>query len=271
MQEFAVACGSATIRGTETGSGPPVVFVHAGVADRRSWFDVMKLVTDAGMRCVAYDQRGYGDTESVDEPFSHRADLAAVLDDRGVESCVLIGASRGGQIALDFMLASPSRVVALMLVGSAPGDAPFPPPDDAVTELSHAVEAAEEDGDLSKVNELEARIWLDGPLAPEARVGSPLRELFLDMNGRALAATPAGEAAPFAGTWDELPSLQLPVSIVVGNLDLPGLVAAAKATAERIPEAEFRILPDTAHLPMLEHPSVIAQEVSALVARVSNS
>jgi pimeloyl-ACP methyl ester carboxylesterase len=112
-----------------------------------------------------------------------------------------------------------------------------------------------------------ARVWLDGPLAPPQRVRSPLRELFLDMNGRALAATSCGTAAPFESAWDSLPSLRLPVSIVVGDLDMPGLVAAAKATAERIPNAEFQILSDTAHLPMLEQPSVIAQEVLDLAAR----
>lgn len=267
MHDFEVSCGAATIRGSESGSGPAVVFVHAGVADRRSWFDVMELVADRGMRCIAYDQRGYGDTESGDEPFSHREDLAAVLDDRAVESGVLVGASRGGQIALDLTLAMPNRVIALMLVGSAPGDAPFPPPLDVVTELSRAVEEAEENGDLATVNEIEARVWLDGPLAPPQRVGSPIRDLFLDMNGRAMASTFGGTAAPFDPTWDSLPSIRQPVSIVVGALDMPGLVAAATAAAERIPTAEFRILPDTAHLPMLEQPAVIAQDVLDLVAR----
>lgn len=267
MDDFAVAFGAATIRGSESGSGPEVVFLHAGVADRRSWFDVMELVANAGMRCIAYDQRGYGDTESADEPFSHREDLAAVLNARSVETAALVGASRGGQIALDFTVATPGRVDALMLVGSAPSDAPFPAPPDVVTELSRAIEEAEEKGDLATVNELEARAWLDGPLARPQRVGSPLRDLFLDMNGRALAATSYGTAAPFDPAWDALPSLLLPASIVVGDLDMPGLLAAATATAERLPNAELRILPDTAHLPMLEQPSVIAREVLDLVAR----
>ena len=88
--------------------------------------------------------------------------------------------------------------------------------------------------------------------APPYRVASPLRDLFLDMNGRALDASPCGTAAPFDAAWDLLPTLRLPVSIVVGELDMPGLVSAATSTAERAPNAKFRILPETAHLPMLE-------------------
>lgn len=228
----------------------------------------MKLLTDGGVRCVAYDQRGYGDTESADEPYSHRDDLAAVLDDRGIDRAVLVGASRGGQVALDLALAMPTRVAALMLVGSAPSDAPFPSPPDDISELFRAIEEAEENGDLASVNDLEARVWLDGALAPPQRVGSPLRELFLDMNGRALAGDSSGTAAPFDPTWNSLPAVDVPVSILVGDLDIPGLAVAAKATAERIPKARFRILPDTAHLPMLEQPSVIAEEVAALVALI---
>src|SRR5436305_13714902 len=117
MHEFSVAAGRATIRGNESGTGAAVVFVHAGVADRRSWFDVMSRLTDSDMRCIAYDQRGYGDTESPNQPFSHRDDLTAVFDDRCIESAVLIGASRGGQIALACLPAAPDRVSALMLVG----------------------------------------------------------------------------------------------------------------------------------------------------------
>ena len=264
MREFAVARGAATLRASELGDGPAAVFLHAGVADRRSWFGVMEIVADTGVRCIAYDQRGYGDTESPDEQFSHRDDLAAVLDDREVDRAVVIGASRGGQIALDFTLASPDRVSALMLVGSAPNDAPFPAPPDAVRALSEAIEQADDAGDLQKVNELEAQAWLDGPLAKPERVGSPLRDLFLDMTGRALGSAFSGEAVPFAPTWDRLPAMARPVSILVGDLDMPGLMAAAEATAQHIPKARFRILPETAHLPMLEQPAVVAEEVIAL-------
>jgi pimeloyl-ACP methyl ester carboxylesterase len=154
-----------------------------------------------------------------------------------------------------------------MLVGSAPSDAPFPPPNDVVTELARAIERAEEAGNVTKVNELEARLWLDGPLAPASRVGSPLRDLFLDMNGRALTAPPCGTPTPFGPTWEALAELQLPVSVVIGSLDVPGLVSAAKATAERAPTAELRLVADAAHLPMLEQPSVIAEAVLALAAR----
>jgi len=47
-------------------------------------------------------------------------------------------------------------------------------------------------------------MWLDGPSAAEGRVGGPARELFLDMNGRALRAPDPGEQAEIAAFVDAL-------------------------------------------------------------------
>lgn len=63
-----------------------------------------------GSRCVSYDRRGFGDTSGPAEAFSHVDDLVAVLDDRDIESAVLVGNSQGGRVAIDMALAHPERV-----------------------------------------------------------------------------------------------------------------------------------------------------------------
>jgi hypothetical protein len=57
-------------------------------------------------------------------------------------------------------------------------------------------EAAEQAADFDALDDLEARLWLDGPTAPEGRVGGDLRALFLEMNGRALRAAHPGDPRP---------------------------------------------------------------------------
>ena len=66
---------------TDIGQGRAVTFLHAGVADRRSWGAVMDIVATS-YRAIAYDQRGYGETVYESEPYSHTSDLMAVLDAR---------------------------------------------------------------------------------------------------------------------------------------------------------------------------------------------
>ena len=67
----------------DAGSGPPIVLLHAGVADMTSWDDLVPRLVDAGYRAVRYDGRGFGASVTDDVAFSNRADVLAVLDARG--------------------------------------------------------------------------------------------------------------------------------------------------------------------------------------------
>ena len=81
-----------------------------------------------------------------------------------------------------------------MLVGPGVAGAPqAAPAEGAIARLESEIEVAELAGDLERLNRLEAHAWLDGPACAEGRVGGPLRQLFLDMNDRALRSAPAGD------------------------------------------------------------------------------
>src|SRR4029453_6485208 len=98
--------GLAQIAFAVKGTGDPVVFLHAGVADRRMWREQRDAVAER--RCaIAYDRRGFGETLHADEPYSHVADLFAVLDALAPsQPAVLVGSSQGGRIAIDATLAA---------------------------------------------------------------------------------------------------------------------------------------------------------------------
>ena len=55
------------------------MFLHAGVCDRRMWLDQLDALSNDRL-AVAYDRRGFGETTSPDEPFSHVGDLLGVMD-----------------------------------------------------------------------------------------------------------------------------------------------------------------------------------------------
>lgn len=241
----------------ETGQGTPVLLLHAGVADLRMWEAQMDALAAQGYRAIAYDRRGFGDTVCDPQaPFSHVGDLAALLDALGLEKVLLIGCSQGGRIAIDFALALPQRVSALMLVANAVSGGPPLEMPEALRDLYARLEALDAAGDLEAINRFEARIWLDGPLGEEGRVAGAARELFLDMNGRALAHADceAEEAPPPA--WPRLEELVMPVSIVTGALDWPGPNARNRDMAHRIQNARHFEMAGVAHLLSLEAPEV---------------
>ncbi len=154
------ASGSAQLALDVCGAGPPVLLLHAGVTDRRSWGPLVDAL-DGSARTLAYDRRGFGTTTYEPEPHSQLDDACAVLDAAGVDRAVLVGASNGGKHAIDLALHRPERVAALVLIGTAvrgavevPEDG-FPP---AVQDLVAAYEAAEEGEDLEELNRIEAHV-----------------------------------------------------------------------------------------------------------------
>jgi pimeloyl-ACP methyl ester carboxylesterase len=58
----------------ERGTGPAVLFVHGGLGDQRLW-EPQAHALAARFRCVRYDLRFYGRSESPGMEFSSIADL----------------------------------------------------------------------------------------------------------------------------------------------------------------------------------------------------
>lgn len=241
------------VHGNPSPTGAPdVLLVHAAVADRRAWGPLLDAVT-ADRQYVAYDARGFGESTYEPEPFDRAADALAVMDAAGLDRAVLIGNSIGGRTAIDVALDHPDRVTSLVLIGAAIGGAPQQeddPPE--VTAICDEMEAAEAADDLETLNRLEARFWLDGVPAPEGRVTGPARDLFLDMNGVALAAPDTGEEDRSSTAWDRLEEIAVPTFVLVGALDLGEFQDLNAQAAARIPGARYVRLDGVAHLPVLE-------------------
>jgi len=268
-EPLVVSVGRAQLAGVRLGAGghPSLVFLHAGICDHRSWHGVLdELAPD--MDVVAYDRRGFGRTTCVAEAHDQVADLVAVLDACGLERVVLVGNSMGGGIALDAALAHPERVSALVLVAPAVSGAPATESADLTPEelaIWDILEAADAAGDHQALNQGEIRIWLDGPLAPEGRVGGETRVLALDMNAIALAAELPGHEPTVTDAWSQLGRLDCPVLVVVGDLDLAHLQARCRLLETMIERATLAVMPGTAHLPALEQPGPFADLVRRFV------
>jgi pimeloyl-ACP methyl ester carboxylesterase len=253
-------------------SGCDVVMVHAGVTDRRSWSLTEQRLAPRH-RCVAFDARQFGETTyDRQDGWSSVDDTIAVMDDVGIDRAVLVASSMGGATAIDVALEHPDRVSALALIGTAIHGAPYPDStDEPEVSLVTQAEAAEEAGDHEEQNRLEAWIWLDGPTAPEGRVGGPLRDLFLEMNRRALHADDPGDLAPRIDAWSRLSEIDVPVLLLTGRLDVSDMKAIDEQAASVIPNARLVWLDGTAHLPHFEGHDACLSEISAFVDTVAAS
>jgi pimeloyl-ACP methyl ester carboxylesterase len=262
------ASGSAQLAYDCTGAeqGADVLLIHAGVNDRRSWHHVVERLSPRH-RCVAFDMRGYGDTVfQPEEGWSPVDDTLSVLDAAGVERAVIVACSMGGQTAVDFALAHPERVAGLVLIGAAIRGAPYPELESGPSvELERRMEEADAAGDLDEVGRLDAWMWLDGPGAEEGRVSGPARELFLDMNGRALRAPDPGEQAELPDAWPRLGEIGVRTLVMVGELDVEEILVVDEVAASLIPDARLLHLKGVAHVPHLEGDPTTLDEISRFV------
>jgi pimeloyl-ACP methyl ester carboxylesterase len=237
-----------------SGFGFPVMFLHAGVADSRMW-EPQAAGLASHFDVIAPDRRGYGDSELPAVAWSPVADVLALMDALGLRDAPhLVGCSMGAMLALDFALEHPERVSKLVLVGAG-GSGLFK--DAKYRDLYAEVAAAEDANDMNALNEAEARLWLDGPGRPRGHVEKRLRDLFLDMNGRALRSdfdsAPEKELEPPASP-SRLGEIKSPTLVVVGDADVPPVHETADLMVSKIGGAKKVVIRDAAHLPNLEHP-----------------
>ena len=258
------------VRHLDTCTGTPVVLLHAGVTDWRMWESVVKSL-DGDHNLIAYDRRGFGRSQAPDQPFSHVADLEAVLDHVGSSAAVLVGCSQGGRVAIDFTLAHPQRVKALGLISTAISGAQWPEKfDPPIAEVVADYERADESGDPETLNRIEARVWLDGPLATEGRVGGELRALFLEMNRIALrneATQPLTKELEPEQATDRLSQIACPAWVVAGSLDFPHIVNRSRDIAGNL-NTSFELLDGLAHLVPFEQPLRFALSLRNFLKKV---
>jgi pimeloyl-ACP methyl ester carboxylesterase len=245
-----VSSGRAKIAYDAIGEGADVLLIHAGVNDRRSWRGVVARLSPH-YRCLAFDMRGYGETVyEREEGWSTVADALAVLDAEGARRPLVVACSMGGQAAIDLALAHPERVAGLCLIGTAVRGAPYPELTEGPTAVLNAQIAATEDYD--EANRLEACLWLDGPSADEGRVTGEARDLFLEMNERALHAPDPGPEADLPAAWPRLGEISVPTLVLLGRLDAEDIIAIDEPLPDLIPGARLQWLEGVAHVPHLE-------------------
>ena len=271
--ESRVSSGAAEIAVTTHGEGSPILALHAGVCDRRSWQWCAPIWAAHGYRTVAYDRRGFGDTRWEPESHDSLADLRAVTAALHARPAVVVGNSMGGGLAIDLALAYPDEVLALVLIGSLPSGAPFDEWRTAEAEeaLEAQVAAAQQAGDVERVNELEVQYWLDGPARPAGRVTGEPRRLMLEMNGRSLRASATGDDAPRAEAWPRLDDVTAPTLVLVGEYDEVGLGRLTDLMVAGIPRARSHRMLGTAHCPMLDTPDELAETVLEFLRDVGGS
>lgn len=227
--------------------GPPqrtILLLH-GFASNRSegwrrtgWYGAFER---RGMRVIALDQRGHGESVKSHDPADYgrptlAADALALLDHLGVGRCDVFGYSMGTRTGLQVAIDAPDRVSNLILggVGGKIFDPPRPGSQEAMAQAMST----------------------DDPACIENAFLKSFRQ-FADEQGedrKALAAFTAAQSPPL--DRDAMAALPMPVLVVAGARD--DLAGDPNELARVFPSGWGKSLPGCDHFSAIPHASLKA-------------
>jgi 3-oxoadipate enol-lactonase len=104
-----------------TGAGPAIVFAHGLGGNHLSWWQQVPHFSTR-YTCVTFAHRGFAPSSEISggpDPADYAGDLAALIDHLALDRVFLVAQSMGGWACLEYALAEPDRVHALVLASTA--------------------------------------------------------------------------------------------------------------------------------------------------------
>ena len=216
----------------DEGAGAPILLIHGFASSVRfNWIDPgwVSLLTRNGLRVIALDNRGHGESEKLHDEAAYGAPLMAedarrLLDHLAIERADVMGYSMGARITAFLALAYPARVRSAVF-GGLGGN--MLRPMQGTDNIAQALEAASVD-DVTNPYARTFRVFAD-------RTGS---------DRKALAACIRSAREPL--TADMVARITCPVLVATGTEDVVG--GSADELAAAIPGAEALPIPRRDHM-----------------------
>lgn len=232
----------------------PVLLLHGGMGAIGTDFAELLPALTRDHTVIGIEQQGHGRTGGRDAPItlaSMRADTLAVLDALEVEKVHVVGFSMGGMLALDLGVHAPGRLATLTALSASQNAEGMHP---EIVEMNR-------DPSYRPSPEIAA-------LMPSEEDFAAMRDAFADNPSgpdqfeRTFEALSSFINSDWGWSDDQLAAIGTPTLLVVADRDFMP-VAHAASMAERIPHAQFAVLPDTTHL-------TITQRSDRLVPMIQN-
>jgi pimeloyl-ACP methyl ester carboxylesterase len=255
----------------EAGDGPPVVHLHGN--NTSSLSHLMLLAQPRGVRSFLIDRPGFGLSDPAAFPRRTFRQCAVrfvveVLDELGLETVVLAGASGGGTWAIWCALDRPDRVRALVMLGSVPllpgARIPVGIRLMATPMLGNALSRTVRPGRRMLQRLMpsvgEGDTILRHPDLLDSLIDAARDPVATAANVAEFQAllSPFGTRSATRIRPQDLRQVAVPTLMIWGDHDPVVSVADAQAAAGLIPDARLEVLP-AGHVPQLGYPDRVAE------------
>ncbi len=229
----------------ETGKhGMPVVFLHAASGTSDSWILQEPAFIEAGYRCVAYDRKNWGRSESITQAGSAADDLESLFQHLGLDRFHLVCSALGGIIGLDYTVEYPNRVISLTVSSSFTGVQ-----DQSYLDVQTRLRPPE-------ISNLPIVLREVGPSYRAVNPEGVAEWLRIEESSRHEIGPEMAQSPRAPMTYARLATMETPVLMLSGGADLLSPPAMMKLVAVHIPNCRFEVVPEAGHAAFHEQPEV---------------
>ncbi len=240
-----------------TGTGKPVILLHAGLQDNRMWDEQVKALSP-DYRVITIDLPGHGKTAGVDTVILIADVIKTVMDSLNIQKASVMGLSLGSVCATDFVLAYPQKVEKLILV--SPGLVGWQKHlslDTVSKQYFEANDRAYATKDSNIIAQQFTKTWCDGPRRKPSEVKQSVRNYILqttmkNVEVHHLTGWPNFDTLSPAA--ERVATLQCPVLIIHGDKDIPLIISISNFLHSAIKGSQQLIFPNVAHMLNMEVP-----------------
>jgi pimeloyl-ACP methyl ester carboxylesterase len=252
------------------GKGPAVLFSHGVTLSSRLWVKQFDDLPERGLRTIAFDHRGHGDSEcgTGGHSVANLADdVLTVLERLDLRDVIIVGHSMGGVAAQAFAIRHPDvaqrRVRGLVLMSTL-----------AKTHLSAsrrlrcAIERLSERGpDAARL--MSQRNF--GFLLARIGFGRDPQPSHVELTRQMIAASNREQSSPAISALLELdltadlPRITLPTVVMSGSADVIAPPAESRRLAALIPDARLETFKGAGHMLMFERTDEVDDLIEGFV------
>lgn len=206
-------------------------------------------------RVVTFDLPGHGRSPRIPGVTIERiAELVLdIADDLGAQTFFYAGISISGGLALALALRAPERVraAAALCCGARFGDA---------STWEQRIGDVRSDGTRSLVPDTADRWFAAGFLDEDDSTGPIVLEMLAGTDDAGYID--CCEALAGFDLSDAVASIEVPVLFLAGAQDASNPPESMRVLHEQVEGSAFAVIPDSAHLPVAEHPELVADRLA---------
>jgi pimeloyl-ACP methyl ester carboxylesterase len=239
------------------GEGPPLVLLHGGLSNLKSWYETAYLKTLRNdYRLVLIDIRGHGASDKPHDSSAYEMELlvkdfTAVLDDLNIDKAHYFGYSLSGRLGFGAAKYAPERFCSFIIGGAHP----------------YVLDQNELEADLRLFRKGISSMIASMEEASGSRMTPDRRSSLMANDSEAIVALFS------ASHWrtsleDALPNMTMPCLIFAAEAD--PLYPGAKKCAESLSNARFISLPGVSHFGVLSKSQILLPQFTSFLASQRN-